>query len=299
MDNAVATAPSAVTKTPLRPLTRRAGRSNQRRNALMRWLRKIHLYSGLALLPWVFIYGISGFLFNHGGSSADGRDLPIAAGHAASLALSSDELGARLLAATNKQAPEAEASISGSWTFDFRDPEAEQNFRLSVPTDGSDARLTKRSARASQSTAFASDTFAKERAAAKAAAAATLAGIGMPHEGLRAVGGPSLRVKSSDKRWFTTLTRDRVSESPISAFDLDLLMRRLHVTHGYNRAEWSRVIWAVFVDIMSFAMVMWAITGIAMWWQKKNLRFAGSIVVAVAFGGGVALILALQAVFNR
>ena len=38
MDNAVATAPSAVTKTPLRPLTRRAGRSNQRRNALMRWL---------------------------------------------------------------------------------------------------------------------------------------------------------------------------------------------------------------------------------------------------------------------
>ena len=41
-------------------------------------MRRVHLYSGLALLPWVLVYGISGFLFNHGGSSATAQRLPVA-----------------------------------------------------------------------------------------------------------------------------------------------------------------------------------------------------------------------------
>ena len=67
------------------------------------------------------------------------------------------------------------------------------------------------------------------------------------------------------------------------------MVRRLHVTHGYSRPDWPRVIWAVFVDLMAFAMVMWAITGVAMWWQKKSLRVAGGAVIAAAFGGGLVL----------
>ena len=110
--------------------------------------------------------------------------------------------------------------------------------------------------------------------------------------------GGAERVRGEERRWFTTLTRDRVSESQISPFDFSRLMRRLHVTHGYSRPDTSRVVWAVFVDIMAFAMVMWSITGVVMWWQMKRLRAIGGVVIAAAFGGGVLLILGLQAQFN-
>ena len=31
----------------------------------MRWIRTLHLYSGLFMLPWVFLYGFTALLFNH------------------------------------------------------------------------------------------------------------------------------------------------------------------------------------------------------------------------------------------
>src|SRR5688500_19512930 len=36
----------------------------------MRWVRRVHLFSGLLLLPFVLVYGISGFLLNRGGPGA-------------------------------------------------------------------------------------------------------------------------------------------------------------------------------------------------------------------------------------
>ncbi|MEL6905178.1 MAG: PepSY domain-containing protein [Planctomycetota bacterium] len=32
---------------------------------VMKFLRRVHLYSGLMLLPWVLLYGVTAFLFNH------------------------------------------------------------------------------------------------------------------------------------------------------------------------------------------------------------------------------------------
>ncbi|MCK5942550.1 MAG: PepSY domain-containing protein, partial [Planctomycetes bacterium] len=164
--------------------------------------------------------------------------------------------------------------------------------------DGSAARLSERRPRTSRASSFPRETFAAERAEVERAAAATLAAAGMRPENLRVIGGPSLRVTAGDTRWSTTLTHDRVSESTVGAFDIGRLMRRLHVTHGYGRPDWPRIVWAVFVDIMAFAMVMWSVTGVVMWWQKKSLRVPGGITIAGAFGGGVALIVALQTVFS-
>ncbi len=33
----------------------------------MKWIRRIHMYTGLALVPWVLVYAVSAFLFNHPG----------------------------------------------------------------------------------------------------------------------------------------------------------------------------------------------------------------------------------------
>jgi hypothetical protein len=273
-------------------------RAGQRKATAMRWLRRSHLYSGLLLLPWVLVYGISGFLFNHGGSTTSTRMVPIPANQLAQLTPDQQELGARLLTAVEQQDAKSHATVTGSWTFEFHEPVTDKSYRLSLPIDESVARLSERRRRSSNSTSYARDTFAPERELAEQAARATLSSISLQHEDLRAIGGPTLRVSSDQSRWSTTLTRDRATESAASAFDLNRLMRRLHVTHGYNRSDWSRIAWAVIVDVMAFAMVLWAISGIAMWWQKKSLRASGAVALTAAFTGAAVLIIALQAVFN-
>lgn len=41
-----------------------AGR-NRIVKSILHWTRRGHLYAGLLLIPWVFLYGVTGFLFNH------------------------------------------------------------------------------------------------------------------------------------------------------------------------------------------------------------------------------------------
>src|SRR3954469_7590145 len=31
----------------------------------MQWARRAHMFAGLFLIPWVFLYGVTAFLFNH------------------------------------------------------------------------------------------------------------------------------------------------------------------------------------------------------------------------------------------
>src|SRR5688500_7345090 len=58
-----------------------AAKAGGRRSALFRdamhWVRRIHLYSGLFMFPWVMLYGITALLFNHPGAFPDqpGRTL--------------------------------------------------------------------------------------------------------------------------------------------------------------------------------------------------------------------------------
>ena len=273
-------------------------RTAQRKATAMRWLRRAHLYSGLLLLPWVLVYGISGFLFNHGGSASSTQTVPIPVNQLEHLTAQDGDLGRRLLVAIDQDSGDAQTTVAGSWSFDFHDPKQDKNYRLSLPIDGSDARLSERRRRSSRSSTYASNTFATERAQAQEVASATLASISVQPENLRVTSGPSLRVSSGESRWSTTLTRDRVTESDASAFDFSRFMRRLHVTHGYGRADWARIVWAVIVDVMAFAMVLWALSGIAMWWQKKSLRTSGAVTLVAAFTGSAVLFIALQGLFN-
>ena len=50
---------------------RTARRRRVRYNAAMKWARRAHMYAGLFLAPWVFLYGVSAFLFNHPDAFSD------------------------------------------------------------------------------------------------------------------------------------------------------------------------------------------------------------------------------------
>ena len=55
------TAQSVDTEGTSRP----ASRARIRYNAALKFLRRAHLFAGLFMAPWVLLYGVTGFLFNH------------------------------------------------------------------------------------------------------------------------------------------------------------------------------------------------------------------------------------------
>ena len=58
----------------------------------------------------------------------------------------------------------------------------------------------------------------------------------------------------------------------------------LHMSHGYpsnKKSEMMRTVRAAFVDAMAFLMCFWALSGIVMWLQLKQLRRSG-LMVAIA-----------------
>ncbi|HVK58871.1 MAG TPA: hypothetical protein VM735_08840, partial [Candidatus Kapabacteria bacterium] len=58
----------------------------------------------------------------------------------------------------------------------------------------------------------------------------------------------------------------------------------LHISHGYpsdKKSEMMRTVRAVFVDAMALLMCFWALSGVIMWLQLKQLRRSG-LMVAIA-----------------
>jgi hypothetical protein len=68
----------------------------------------------------------------------------------------------------------------------------------------------------------------------------------------------------------------------------------LHTTHGYSGIYEARWFWAMIVDLMSFVMVFWAISGFWMWWQIKRLRTSGLVVIALSLLVAMMLFLAMS-----
>ncbi|MBL0170994.1 MAG: hypothetical protein IPP90_09720 [Gemmatimonadaceae bacterium] len=65
-----------------------------------------------------------------------------------------------------------------------------------------------------------------------------------------------------------------------------------HARGGFANDGWSDL-WAVFVDLVSLALIAWVVTGLVMWWQLKRLRAWGLVALGsglVAFGALIALL---------
>lgn len=57
---------------------------------------------------------------------------------------------------------------------------------------------------------------------------------------------------------------------------------RLHTAHGYPNDFGPRWIWAAAVDVMFVCMVGWGVTGLLMWWQMKNVRIIGAVLLVLS-----------------
>lgn len=73
----------------------------------------------------------------------------------------------------------------------------------------------------------------------------------------------------------------------------------LHLAFGYPLRPGARWLWAVVVDMMAAAMVVWRCSGPLMWWQMKSLRRWGAVALAASVVAATCLALAMHAVLSR
>ncbi|MEQ8765931.1 MAG: PepSY domain-containing protein [Planctomycetota bacterium] len=286
--------PSAPEAIPTRlPLPRRRPAPKAR---FLTLVRRVHLYSGLLLLPWVLLYGVTAFLFNHPEAFSDRESRALPAGEIAALSeLPEPEVWAReIVAKMREDNPGVDLEL-----VEDRDIEVRGSLRLTLQTEGQrsdlryepgadDAELfhsgtgEKREAPAfARSRGFRSQEDVFDRIEQQTASFVGFAENDIERSQLRA---PTLRfwMSEGDRLWRVSHdpVRGSVQAEPADAIGEDFSTRRfllrLHTAHGFPaEATTARFAWAVLVDLMAGAMVVWGLSGVLMWWQLKRLRWAG------------------------
>jgi len=296
-----------------------AKRRSRRRSfsgAVMHWVRRIHLYSGLFMFPWVMLYGTTALLFNHPGAFPDRPQRTL---HR------EDFAGTRLEQMANPAA-DAEAVVAALNAKFGADAAAANPFRLVEPgrasyaSDVIDARargagqehsvlLDLPSGTARVSTLERSDAeqppFAVrglripgslgDRVKAGLPAALTRAGLAADDAGIAVGTDLVFFVDAGGTVWRaayniqTGAVTGRPADAPGDP-SLRTFLTELHLAHGFPSEGVARWFWAVSVDAMFVSMVFWGVSGLFMWWQIKVVRSLGaavliaSLVVATLLG---------------
>lgn len=258
-------------------------------------VRRVHLYAGLVLVPLVLLYGVTAFLFNHPGafspthvehvSAADARAGglegsldPDAIARAVVTELARDQefkdrpldfknarqtRGASLEVRTEETTGRVSIGEGGAVRISWRPrrerskPSPYDRRRFSVAEEDLDELRDE------------VDGFVRER--------------GREPESVRVRSySIAFDLEHGDEVWAArydvargTLTCRRPEEETSPSLRRTLL--RLHVAHGFPADGGARTFWAVLVDIMATAMVVWGLSGIAMWWQIRRTRFWGAV----------------------
>ena len=275
----------------------------------MKIIRRTHLYAGLFLAPWVAMYGFSGFIFNHGSWFAPGgRDKPIE-WTVDTTALPQwpepDALARKVVAALNaaekdkaggteyRLSAEGSPKLQGGVSLEGRD-EADASVFLSFdrqerkgttvhsPPSPPEEQVKLQTNDAELLNATKAAILAAAGKADRKLSATKWTGDGdFPRLSFPVEHGKERRVATYDLR--SGLVSFSPAPEPRSMRVPDFLTS-LHTSHGYppdKKSEKMRAVRAVFVDAMAFLMCFWALSGIVMWLQLKQLRRPG-LVVAIA-----------------
>lgn len=269
-------------------------------------VRRLHLYAGLFLLPWVFMYGVTGAMFNHqwllpevamrAVETEQLVDTPLASFPTA------EELAQQVVESLQSSAPDTTISLATNHGAEFNN-----NVILEVRASGAKHAVHIDPVRQSANVVLhpeneeplqplleeisnitlASDpyTLAREAVPQIMAEAGIDASPSVKPMGwcklnfLADVNGEPARVTYVLRDGHVDVTRYQGEDgmSPRQFF------MRLHTSHGQPPHWNARMFWSVALDTMAIAMVTWALTGLVMWWQIKRTRLIGGIVIALSW----------------
>jgi hypothetical protein len=289
------------------------------------WVRRIHLYSGLLLLPWVFLYGVTGFLFNHPTFFASGDVRFVSPGEVRGTALdalpSPEAVAARVVAELNADqekkyslVEETASYARGTMRVTFTDQEGKSQAWTIDPADhGGNIRAN--NARGGREREKEKAPFERKdlqldnplKDLLAAAAPQLLPKLG--YESVSAikpeVGALAFRLTDGETTWqasyseaLGTVTGERVREAEAQAMPFRQFLLRLHLVHHYPSEFGIRWIYAVIVDVMSLTMLFWGISGVIMWLQIKRTRVLGALLLLVAMIAAAAIAPLMYEVFT-
>ena len=273
----------------------------------MKLVRRTHLYAGLFLAPWVAMYGFSGLIFNHGdwfaagggGAAskpiewtADATALPrwpepeALAGKVVAMlnAAETEKVGALEYRLSARGAPKLQGGVGlqgkdeagGSVSLSFDRLERKGTTSHSPPGPPEEQVQLATNDVVLLNATKESMLVAAGKADPKLSATKWVADGDFPRLSFPVEHGKERRVATYDLR------SGLVSLSPEpGSMRLPDFLTSLHMSHGYpsdKKSEKLITLRAMFVDAMAFLMCFWAVSGIVMWTQLKQLRRPGLIV---------------------
>ncbi|MEQ8275904.1 MAG: PepSY domain-containing protein [Deltaproteobacteria bacterium] len=273
-----------------------------KRPSAMKIVRRTHLYLGLVVFPWAMFFGLSGILFNHPNAGEDmkKRFVPPAeverlsgltpADPSALAATVVERLGAK---GHSLQLDAAHEPGFVGWSL-FQAAAPEGRHVVILDLEAGNARIGTRTAVDGPELA----SFSGARVVVpgrmttdvKAHVERLLPALEIVTEGplvtnLKA--GPELRfrVKDAQSRSWNVIYNlgteqieaRAVDSEPVLGFNETLA--RMHKTHHFPVEMGPTFLWAIFADLTGLTMILWALTGMLMWWQMKKTRKIGAVFV--------------------
>ena len=277
----------------------------------MKLMRRIHLYSGLFMFPWVLMYGISGMFFNHprlltgdevrtfsGADAIDGAFLTlptaqeVAEDAVADINFVSEETGGPTVKLTEVRP----AHFNNYFSFTVNADDGVHTVSLNPLTGDGEVRTeNKTEVNAIEEPNLLGDFDQVDfRVNSLTAAQKKIPGLleelgltsGKATAGRRAPsvvfsaeidGTPAVLTCNLGNGQITASPEDKSSEMSSKRF-----LQRLHLSRGYSPGLGLDWFWALSVDAMFVSMVFWGCSGIFMWWQIKRTRLMGAGVIVAS-----------------
>lgn len=270
-------------------------------------IRRVHLYAGLIMLPWMAFFGVSGLLFNHPNLGETVSIYPVAPGSLGNISpWSPDEIAKTVHAQIEAHTQHSFAIVPSSTTIQgtaiFAAPAPNGRYTLLFDVEHSRGVVMHRRARESVDIpAFAGqivDLGPHKVSTLESGASELLTDLKLDaSQPLKASPriAPKLRMQLADEHgviWNVEcdlrdgrLSGRRADEWP--AVGMTQLLGKMHKTHHFPRHLGHVWVWVLFEDLLGITMVIWALTGLWMWWSIKPTRRAGAVglIIALALFG--------------
>ncbi len=272
-------------------------RKRKRHNITIKFFRRTHLYFGLALVPFVLLYGITALLFNHPSWFSSSTTTTNDPAMFESLELpTSHLLGAQLVSAIADETDQPIELVEGSdpvlrglYTIDIQDDEERRRYRLYPNSMISTLSVTPLAGEEEEPVRVFPEKI--DFPGAEGMNDLIVERIeevsGMESATVRGTPDLEMRVLADGQEWILaydlrdgSLSERRV-EDPRREFDFRSYLLRLHKSRGYPMEFSARTFWGVIVDITGCLMIFWAISGIIMWWQLRPTRNLGGLTMLI------------------
>jgi hypothetical protein len=296
-------------------------RARARYNAALKLVRRVHMYVGLFLTPWGFLYGVSAFLFNHPDAFPDQESRRVDRSETAGTSLEampdSRALAARVVEALNARADGRSYRLNNSnsatlsWpltataTGSGREHAVEYDLDSGTVTIRSKPTAGHPPQGLPDGETLPLEDSPRDRLARGVPELLSRLGIKADEVSIRYspdlvfdldAEGQRLRVAYNIQ---TERLSVRPADDPAGRLSNRRFLTWLHLTFGYPSRLGARWLWAVVVDMMAAAMVVWGCSGLLMWWQMKSLRRWGAVTLTASVIAATCLALGMYSVLSR